>query len=78
MLNFLRLNREPDIEDTLAQLVGRFASGELNADNLPPLPKTKGGAGWWIVGSAATLGIGGLILAAAAIALAGVLLSDDE
>jgi hypothetical protein len=45
---------------------------------LPTLRKTKGGSGRWIVGGAATLGMGGLILGAAAIALAGILLADDE
>jgi hypothetical protein len=79
MMNFLRLNREPDgIEELLVQTIGRIASGELNADSLPTLPKTKGGAGWWIVGGAATLGIGGIILGAVALALAGILLTDDE
>jgi hypothetical protein len=63
------------VEDVLVQVI-QFLMCDNLTDNLPKRP-TKSGAGWWIVAAAATLGIGGVILAAAALAFLGIRLTDD-
>jgi hypothetical protein len=64
--------------DFISQVLGILLSGNLSADDLPKLPTTKSGSGWWVVAGAGALAVGGVVLGAAALALAGVLLSETS
>jgi len=82
MRNSLQMKRPQSISvggqqtDIVAQVLELLLSSNLTADDLPKLPTTKVGAGWWAVAGAGALAVGGIVLGAVALSLAGVLLAD--